>query len=262
MKTKTKTKTRYILNELRSHAPFTMAGAVLGVIFMLVFGKLLGGQTSQKFFDVFHPAHVVLSAVATAAMFKIHSRKTNFLIVLLVGYVGAVGIATLSDCLIPHASMAILGIHVDAHGYGCGASEHQENDQHEASYEKLPEQDGARDDHHHVAGEDNCGEDQGHDLHLGFIDQWYIVNPAAVLGVLLAFFYPHTKIPHAGHVLLSIWASLFYILRCVGTEISTMQWLGISVFLFLAVWLPCCISDIVFPLLFVKPDQELPTHCH
>lgn len=29
---------------------------------------------------------------------------------------------------------------------------------------------------------------------------------------------------------------------------------AVAVFLFLSVWLPCCTSDIVFPLLFVPPD--------
>jgi hypothetical protein len=33
----------------------------------------------------------------------------------------------------------------------------------------------------------------------------------------------------------------------------------ITIFLFLAVWLPCCLSDIVFPLLFAKKSgSELP----
>jgi hypothetical protein len=36
---------------------------------------------------------------------------------------------------------------------------------------------------------------------------------------------------------------------------------GVFVVLFIAVWLPCCISDIVFPLLFVNPDVEL-SHSH
>jgi hypothetical protein len=32
------------------------------------------------------------------------------------------------------------------------------------------------------------------------------------------------------------------------------------IFLFLAVWIPCCTSDIIFPLLFVK-DHTIPHHC-
>ncbi len=36
---------------------------------------------------------------------------------------------------------------------------------------------------------------------------------------------------------------------------------GVFVILFIAVWLPCCISDIVFPLLFVKSDLTLVESC-
>jgi hypothetical protein len=51
--------------------------------------------------------------------------------------------------------------------------------------------------------------------------------------------------------LLSTWASLFYF-----TAFGTAAWLPllplILVFLFISVWIPCCLSDIVFPLLFVR----------
>ena len=60
----------------------------------------------------------------------------------------------------------------------------------------------------------------------------------------------NTKIPHSGHVLISTWASLFHIIMAVGASLSVLQMIGIFVFLFLAVWLPCCTSDIVYPLLF------------
>jgi hypothetical protein len=36
--------------------------------------------------------------------------------------------------------------------------------------------------------------------------------------------------------------------------------LGMFIVLFLAVWLPCCVSDIVFPLLFVGPDGKHEPH--
>ena len=35
---------------------------------------------------------------------------------------------------------------------------------------------------------------------------------------------------------------------------------GIAVFLFLSVWLPCCTSDIVFPLLFA-PNKDAVGGC-
>jgi hypothetical protein len=42
-----------------------------------------------------------------------------------------------------------------------------------------------------------------------------------------------------------------------GGQLSVLKAVGCFGFLFLAVWLPCCISDIVFPLLFVKSSDDL-----
>jgi hypothetical protein len=33
----------------------------------------------------------------------------------------------------------------------------------------------------------------------------------------------------------------------------------IFLILFLAVWLPCCLSDIVYPLLFLRKEPETPS---
>jgi len=44
--------------------------------------------------------------------------------------------------------------------------------------------------------------------------------------------------------------------------LSLSTYVLVPVFLFLAVWLPCCTSDIVFPLLFVRPEDRPPCrHC-
>jgi len=234
-------KTKYILTQLHQHAPFTLAGALLGVAFMLLFRTLaLPQRTSHLFFDIFHPGHVLLSAMATAAMFKLHAKTHHFLTILLIGYVGSVGIATLSDCIIPYAGEVLLGFHVEAHPHEHHSISQPDSSQSDSDY-----------DHEHE-----------HSLHLGFIERWWLVNPLAILGVVIAYFRPRTKFPHAGHVLLSIWASLSHILMALGTEVSFAQWLGVVIFLFLAVWLPCCISDIVFPLLFVKPGESFNHHHH
>jgi len=199
-----------IFNELKSHAPFTLFGALTGIILMLVF-KNIGHGTSEILFYIFHPAHVILSAIVTAAMFKLHVKKTNFLVVLIIGYIGSLGIATVSDSLIPYVGEVLLGLHAHSH--------------------------------------------------IGFIECWYIVNPAAVLGVLIAWFWPKTKFPHSGHVLLSTWASLFHILMASQGDISIITGVVVFIFLFIAVWLPCCVSDIVFPLLFVKSAENI-SHTH
>jgi hypothetical protein len=89
-------------------------------------------------------------------------------------------------------------------------------------------------------------------IHLGFIEKWWLVNPLAVAGIALGYFWPRTKYPHAGHVLLSTWASLFHMTMAMGGDFGVLQYAATALFLFLAVWIPCCTSDIVFPLLFAK----------
>ncbi|MCK4437313.1 hypothetical protein KAU86_05125 [bacterium] len=194
---------KQISKELKNHAPFTTFGAITGIIIIMFFHKL-PSKASYNIFYVLHPIHVVLSALVTASMYELHIRgKCKLWILILIGYVGSVGIASLSDSVIPYVGELLLG---------------------------LP----------------NKG------IHLGFIEKWWLVNPLAFLGIALAYFKPTTKFPHSGHVLLSTWASLFHIIMAAGGSLNPIFYIVIFFFLFVAVWLPCCISDIVFPLLFVE----------
>jgi len=103
-------------------------------------------------------------------------------------------------------------------------------------------------------GERLMGMHEAH-AHIGFLEKWWVVNPLAVFGIVLAYFFSWSKFPHAIHVLLSTWASLFHMLMADGSYDPAMYF-GVFLFLFLAVWIPCCFSDIVFPLIFVKgPDR-------
>ena len=205
---------RRITNELREHAPFTTFGAVTGVIIMaiIVFGNILPQvyRVSYPIFYILHPAHVVLSALVTTAMYRKYSSRKIW-VAILIGYIGSIGIATLSDSVIPYLGEVLLD---------------------------LP----------------NKG------IHIGFIEEWWIVNPAALIGIAIGLWKPTTKFPHAGHVLISTWASLFHIIMALGETVTWIALLAIFFFLFLAVWLPCCMSDIVFPLLFIRkklPPQEI-----
>jgi hypothetical protein len=83
-----------------------------------------------------------------------------------------------------------------------------------------------------------------------------IINLAALLGIGAAFFSNSTHFPHGGHVLLSTAASLFHVLRAQATSFTLLESIMISLFLFIAVWIPCCMSDIVFPLLFVRKQND------
>ena len=93
------------------------------------------------------------------------------------------------------------------------------------------------------------------ELDICFIEEWWLVNPAALAGIAIGYWRTITRLPHYGHVLLSTWASLFYL-----AAFGVANWLPLLVFvfpiLFVAVWLPCCFSDIVFPLLFVRDEHQ------
>jgi len=200
-----------IEHELKNHIPFTLLGTLTGAL--ILFGVLslhLENSTSHALFAVFHPAHVFFSAMTTSAIYYLHNKKCGMIRLLVVGYVGSIGIATLSDCVIPFIGEYLL---------------------------KLP----------HPG------------LHLGFIHLWYVVNPLAIAGVLTARFLTISKFPHFMHVQLSTWASLFHITMAMGTAISPSTFALIVVFLFVAVWVPCCTSDIVFPLLFTSKEHD---HSH
>jgi len=229
-------KVRLIGQELKAHAPFTFFGAITGIAFMLIF-KELGEIGAQTLFTIFHPLHVVLSAMVTAALFQLHRKAKNFFLILVIGYVGSVGIATLSDCIIPYIGESILGAAIPTH-----ASFHE-------SHPTEAEEPAALGD-----GQKNLEHNHKPSLHLGFIEEWWLVNPAAILGIVIAFFLPRTKYPHALHILVSTWASASHMLMNTKADWSAELMAGMFIALFIAVWLPCCVSDIIFPLLFVKAD--------
>ncbi|MHC4477093.1 MAG: hypothetical protein ACYTEL_15710 [Planctomycetota bacterium] len=246
-----KQKAKHILAEMKGHVPFTIVGALVGIVFMLVFSRL-SQISSHTLFSVFHPAHVILSALVTASMFKLHAAKKRFVFVLLVGYFGSIGIATLSDIVIPHLGAYVLGLdiptHAELHDHQPGAADHTETvGEHHHEHE-----------HEHASGGDATSRPA---IHLGFIEDWYLVNPAALLGIVIAYFLPRTKFPHAGHVLVSTWASSSYLLMNVHSDITAAAVVGILATLFVAIWVPCCVSDIMFPLLFVSPDLEVSQAC-
>lgn len=204
-----------IYHELRSHAPFTAFGAITGIIIM-VFFRNVSSQVSYHIFYVLHPFHVLLSALATTSMYesykcKTDSRKCNIFALLAIGYIGSIGIATLSDSVIPYFVETLLD---------------------------MPQR----------------------QMHIGFIEKWWLIHLFAIAGIIIAYFKPTTKFSHYGHVLLSTWASLFHIIMASRGILSWSSYIAIFLFLFLAVWVPCCISDIAFPLLFTGNKGSCEDH--
>jgi hypothetical protein len=96
--------------ELRAHAPFAILGALTGIVVMMVVVEAeVPRSFSAKLFWSLHPFHVLLGALATAGMYRLHSLG-NLLATILIGYSGSIGIATLSKCIIPYLGEAILGL--------------------------------------------------------------------------------------------------------------------------------------------------------
>jgi len=229
---------------------------------MLLF-KNFSVEANHRLFQFFHPAHVVLSALITASLFKLRAGKTSLVMILLVGYFGSIGVATLSDCVIPFLGETMLGVAVPSH-----AALHTSQDKATEPGDDAGHDHAHDHEHEHEHGAEAASEQEhghGPHLHLGFIEDWYIVNPAALLGILLAFWIPHeklhTQLPHASHVFISVWASSFHVLMNTSGDFSALMLLAMGVVLFIAVLLPCCISDIIFPMLFVGSDQ-IPRCCH
>jgi len=99
-----------ILVELKAHAPFTVVGALTGVALMVVLVVTGAPRSiSEMFFWGLHPLHVLLSALVTAGMYQLHSRGGLWSTVA-VGYVGSIGIATLSDSIIPYLGEILLSL--------------------------------------------------------------------------------------------------------------------------------------------------------
>src|SRR5690606_587320 len=133
-----------------------------GILLMiLVVQSGMPREMSAALFWALHPVHVFLSALVTAGIYRLHGNR-SVCKTIAIGYVGSVGIATLSDSIIPYIAELILN---------------------------LP----------------NRG------LHLGVIEKWWLVNPLSAAGIAVAIIRPATRFPHAAHVLLSTWASLFHI---------------------------------------------------
>ena len=199
-----------IVHELVEHAPFTALGAVAGIIVMVIIHfSHAPREISEALFYTLHPLHIVLSALVTTAMYRLH-KKGRLWVTILIGYTGSIGIATLSDIIIPYLGGSTLNIPMEFHLPFIET-------------EKMP--------------------------FIG-VAKWIIVNAAAVIGITIGYWKPTTRFPHMGHVLLSTWASLFSF-----TAFGVANWMPllpfIFLFLFLSVWLPCCISDIVYPLLWI-----------
>ena len=98
-------------------------------------------------------------------------------------------------------------------------------------------------------------------MHVCIVQHPGLVVPFAMIGVLIGLWAAGgvqraTIAYHSLHVFASTMASIFYMV----TPLGLVAWIGQlgQVFLFIipAVVVPCCLSDIVFPLLMVRSSRE------
>ena len=203
-------KFRHILNELRHHTPFTALSAAVAIALLYIYARVILVNNEQmaefawKWFHIFHPVHIFLSAMATTAIFWRHEKKLFKAII--IGLAGSLVICGISDTLFPFLGGTIFGIEID--------------------------------------------------LHLCLIKHPEAVLPFAIFGIFLGLMLSwktygraQTIFPHSSHVLISTMATLLY-LAALGL---TMPPVAVALLIvFLSVIIPCCMSDIVFPLFFSK----------
>ena len=98
------------------------------------------------------------------------------------------------------------------------------------------------------------------DFHLCMLEHPRRILPFVLIGLLCGFLVPRaiqksTQYSHVVHILVSSMASIFYLISFGFT--SWINVLGsIFVITIAAVVLPCCVSDVVFPLWVVKMDEN------
>ena len=194
-----------ILKELKLHLPFTLvsslAAGILVAIFYLINKTYFLGVVSGLF-GFMHPAHVLVSAMATSAIYWKYKKSITKTI--LMGVVGAILIGSLSDIIFPWAAGNLFSLNTF--------------------------------------------------FHLPILESPLLIISVALVGSVLGV-YSLFNISHSIHVFLSIFASLFYLLA-FSIEGGILTILTISLLTFFAVYIPCCISDIVFPLLFIKKSKD------
>jgi len=94
-------------------------------------------------------------------------------------------------------------------------------------------------------------------FHLPLIEEPLVILVSALIGSFLGLATKLTRMPHFLHVFLSVFASLFYLIA-FSTTLSTLYLIGAFFIVIAAVIIPCCISDIIFPFLFLGEKIK---HC-
>jgi len=86
-------------------------------------------------------------------------------------------------------------------------------------------------------------------FHLPALENPILIFGASLVGASFGIAIRKTKFPHFLHVFISVFASLFYIFA-YSTNFSMLTIFLIFIITSVSVIVPCCLSDIVFPIIF------------
>ncbi len=118
---KNMSKGKYILTELIHHIPFSIFGVMMALLMMGVLSFIVeiadAGHSmsfaSEDLYHVFHPAHILLSAVTIAAMVSKHDG--NMVKAVGLGFLGSLTLCSLSDVFFPFVGGMALGAEMEFH---------------------------------------------------------------------------------------------------------------------------------------------------
>jgi len=198
-------KLKDLTHELKHHAPFTAFATIFAIGVVLLIQYYFNKSISENLFDIFHPLHIIASAMVTAGIF--YKYKPKIIPALLIGISGAIILGSLSDIILPWIGGNILTLKTT--------------------------------------------------FHLPLIEEPLIILGSALIGSSIGIISKTTKIPHFTHVFLSVFASLFYLLA-FSSGITLFYFIATFIIVLIAVIIPCCVSDIIFPFLFLKEKIK---HC-
>ena len=90
----------------------------------------------------------------------------------------------------------------------------------------------------------------GTSFHLLLIEKPVLILLLGLIGSSIGISTKTTKMPHFIHVFLSVFASLFYLLA-FSQIFNTFYFIGAFLIVLIAVIIPCCMSDMLFPFFFL-----------
>lgn len=215
--------------ELTEHLPFSVSSVALGLTVAGIICALVpddtashGASSAGPAGPLFHLFHPSHTFFSAAATTAMFWRYDRKLwLAVLIGMIGAVGVCGISDILMPYAAQVVL------QAFG------------------------------RVTGELH--------LHICVLEEPGLVLPFAVAGVFVGLGAARTVgrstlFSHSLHVFTSTMASIFYLIGPFD-RLAWIDSLGlVFVFVIAAVMIPCCLSDIVFPLAATKSVRHRMYH--